>query len=284
MQKYELVAIDIDGTLLKDNGKLSKKTLETINKCKENNVKVCLCTGRNIKNTIKVAKKLKNDMPFICADGAIFYDSVKNEIISEKLIDENTFIEIVKKVNELNLYVEFCTKEHYIKFVKDEELEKFSYGGVPHNPKEKFYHYFIKKVRYVKNLEKFINENKKNINQFLIAGEKEELEKIKEFFSTKEYSDIDVRYDLWEQYIFIVPKNCSKAYGLDTFSKHFNISIENMIAIGDQMNDIDMIKHAGLGVAMGNAHDEIKKNAKFVTKSNEEDGVSFVLEKFIINK
>ena len=79
-------------------------------------------------------------------------------------------------------------------------------------------------------------------------------------------------------------KGCSKATGLEKLSKYLNIKKEEIIAIGDAQNDIEMIEYAGVGVAMGNANDEIKNIADFVTKSNEEDGVSYVIDKFIINQ
>lgn len=282
MSEYKLVAIDIDGTLLKEDGTISAKTIETINKCCDKNIKVCLCTGRNIRNTVKIAKKLNNGMPFVCADGAIFYDTQNNKIIIEEKLSEETFETIINKANEFNLYQEFCTKKYYIKYCKKEGLEKYSYGKVPKTLVEKFKDYFLKHVRYAKDLEKFKATYKNKINQMILAGEHEELDKIKKYFETANFPDVDIRYDLWDKYIFIVPKGCTKAHGLNIFSNHFNIPIENMIAIGDQMNDIDMIKKAGLGVAMGNAHDEIKANAKFVTKTNDEDGVSFAIEKFIL--
>lgn len=284
MKKYKLVAIDIDGTLLRNNGTLSKKTIETIKKCEENGVKACICTGRNIKNTIKIARSVSKEMPFVCADGCIFYDVKNDEVALEHKLLTETFEIIMREVDKYNLYVEFCTKKYYIKYVKNMELEKFSYGGVAKTLKEKFNHYFIRNVRYVKDFEKFIKDYKDNTNQIIIAGEDDELEKIKVYLNSNDFSDVDIRYDLWDRYIFIVPKNCTKAYGLEILSKHFNIDVDDMIAIGDQMNDIDMIKKAGMGIAMGNAHDTIKKEANFITKTNEEDGVAYAINKFIFDE
>lgn len=283
MSNFKLIAIDIDGTLLNSKGELTEKTLNSIKKCHENGIKVCLCTGRNIKNTIKLAKKLNNDMPFVCGDGTIFYDTKNDNIISEYKLSEDTFTTIMTEAINHNVYLEFCTKKYYIKYVKDKKLSKFSYGMVSKTLRQKFREYFIISVRYVKNYNKFIKDFKNNINQMIIAGEQNDLEVIKKFMDSNNFLDVDIRTDLWDKYIFVVPKNCTKAYGLDILSKHFNIPIENMIAIGDQMNDIDMIKRAGLGIAMGNAHDEIKKNAKFITKKNDEDGVSYAIEKFIFS-
>ncbi len=284
MSKYKLVAIDIDGTLLTKAGKITEENIKAIRKCHEKGVHVCLCTGRNIKNTKNIAKQISNDMPFVCADGAVFYSTKENKVISEFLLSEDTFIKIIEEAKNHNVFMEFCTKKYYIKYSKNPELDKFSYGGVPKTIFDKFKQHFIRNVRYVTNYRKFVDENKNNINQFILAGEKSELDKMKAFFEANKFDDVDIRYDLWENYIFIVPKNCTKAYGLNIFAKHFDIGIEEMIAIGDQMNDIDMIKEAGLGVAMGNAHEEIKAVADFVTNCNESSGVAVAINRFIFNE
>ncbi len=284
MSKYKLVAIDIDGTLLTKNGEITKDNIEAIKRCQQNGIKVCLCTGRNIKNTKNIAKQISNDMPFVCADGAVFYSTKENKVISEFLLSENTFEKIIREADNHNVYMEFCTKKYYIKYSKNPELSKYSYGKVSKSLKDRLTDYFVKNVRFVKNYEKFIEKNKNNVNQFIIAGEKTELDKMKAFFEKNSFEDIDVRYDLWEHYIFIVPKNCTKAYGLNIFSEYFGIEIEEMIAIGDQMNDIDMIKAAGLGVAMANAHSDIRAVANYITNCNEKSGVAHTINKFIFNE
>lgn len=283
MTEYKLIAIDIDGTLLKNDESISEETKKAIKRCDDNGVKVCLCTGRNVKNTVKVVKQLNNGTPFVSADGAVFYDTKNNKVIKEYLIKEDTLREITTLADKYNLYMEFCSKDNYIKYVKNSDLEKYCYGGVAKSVKQKLHHHFIKHVRYTKNMDTFIRDNKNNINQFLIGGPKEELDKLKENLEHTNFSDVDIRYDLWEEYIFIVVKGCTKANGLNILSEYYNISVENMISIGDQMNDIDMIKSAGLGVAMGNAHKQIKECARFITKTNEEDGVAYVINKFIFN-
>ncbi len=284
MKKYKLLAIDIDGTLLNSRGKISDENIDAIRRAIENGIKVCLCTGRNIKNTRAIAKKINSDFPFVCADGTVFYDTKNNKVIKEYLIEKSTFEKIIEEANKHNLYMEFCTKRHYIKYVRNIGLEKYGYGDAPKTIMEKLEHHFIKNVRYVKNHQKFKNKFGGGINQFIISGEQRELEKMKKFLIESDFSDVDIRVDLWSDFIFIVPKDCNKAYGLNILSDYFDIDISEMIAIGDQMNDIDMIKKAGLGVAMGNATDEIKKVAGFITSSNDDSGVAFAIKKFVLEE
>lgn len=282
-KKYKLVAIDIDGTLLKSDETLSKKTIDIIKRCEENDIKVCLCTGRNVHNTKKIAKTLSKNMPSVCADGTILFDANKNKAIKMRNIEKEVLKELVLLTDKYHLYMEFCSPHNYFKYLKSDDLAKFNYGGVPKSVSKKLEDFFLKNVRYIKDLNKFI-ESDKLINQFLIGGEKDALDKLKNDLSNKTFDSIDIRYDLWDEYIFIVPKDSNKSYGLNLLSEHFGIDISDMIAIGDQMNDIDMIKNAGLGIAMGNANPKIKEVAKFITKTNDEDGVCFAIEKFIFNE
>ena len=83
-------------------------------------------------------------------------------------------------------------------------------------------------------------------------------------------------------FVEIVNKEASKGNALESLALKFNIKREEIIAIGDNFNDMDMIEYAGLGVAMGNAPGYLKDVAQFVTHSNDEDGVRHVLEKFIL--
>lgn len=280
-KQYKLVALDIDGTTVKNDGTLSNRTISVIKKCESIGIPVCLCTGRNIHNTKKIAKTLSDTMPFVCIDGSILYDQKSNSIRTNKTISIETIRKIASIADKFHLYIEFCSPTKYYKYVKDPILEKFNYGGVPGNAIERFNDFFVKNVRYIHNLERFLNKEH-NLNQFLIGGEKEDLDLFKEFIKDESFSDADLRYDLWgDYYVFVVATGCNKAYGLNLLSDYFNIDIEDMIAIGDQMNDIDMIKSAGLGIAMGNANDKIKEVASYITKTNEEDGVCEAIEKFI---
>lgn len=279
--QYKLVALDIDGTTVKNDGTLSNRTISVIKKCESMGIPVCLSTGRNVHNTKKIAKTLSDTMPFVCIDGSVFYDQKSKSQIFSKTISKETIKKIALLADRFNLYIEFCSSTKYYKYVKNPILEKFNYGGMPGNAIQRCNDFFVKNVRYINNLERFLDKGVP-LHQFLIAGEKEDLELFKAFIKDESFADADLRYDLWgDNYIFVVATGCNKAYGLKLLSDYFNIDIKDMIAIGDQMNDIDMIKSAGLGIAMGNAHEEIKEVASYITKTNEEDGVADAIEKFI---
>jgi hypothetical protein len=84
-------------------------------------------------------------------------------------------------------------------------------------------------------------------------------------------------------FLEFVDKKASKAIALQRIGEHYNISREETIAVGDGFNDLSMIEYAGLGVAMGNAPDAIRQKADYVTLTNDEDGLAYVIRKFILN-
>ncbi len=280
MSKYKLVALDIDGTTINSKGKLSKKTIDTVREVSSKGVPVCIVTGRNAKHAMPIVKKLNVKTPFICNDGAILYDPVDKKIIKQVFLNRDLIKEVTQIADEYNVYMEFATYNNYTKYIKDEKLQKFSYGGVPQNPAEKI-KWLMAGQKVVDNLNKIYNM-KAEVSQLIIGGEEEDIEAIHNKIKNIDLKGAIIRNDLWENYLFIVVDKAIKSEGVNILCDHYGITQEQVIAMGDQMNDIDMIINAGLGVAMDNAHEKIKANANYITKSNDEDGVAYALEKFIL--
>jgi Cof subfamily protein (haloacid dehalogenase superfamily) len=96
------------------------------------------------------------------------------------------------------------------------------------------------------------------------------------------YGDVLSIYRSEPFFIEIMPKNIDKANSLDRMLETVGLTRENTICCGDGFNDMTMIKYAGVGVAMANAQEEVKKSADFITDSNDEDGIVKVIDKFIL--
>ncbi len=280
MKKYKLVALDIDGTTVDSKGNLSDYTIKTIRKTVEQGTPVCLCTGRNLRNALPIVKKLNVKTPLICVDGAVMYDPVDKKVLSEKVISIDTIKEITQIADKFDVYIEFCTLHRYIKYLKRKELAKYSYGSVPKTFIDQF-RFHLNGVRKVKTLDKIYNMST-NVHQFCIGGEPTQIKEIMDILKTKNFPDVIIRDDLWDNFIMICAENAIKSEGVNLLCKHYNISIDDTIAMGDQMNDYDMIMKAGFGIAMGNAHDKLKEISKHVTYTNNEDGVAKALEEFVL--
>ena len=98
------------------------------------------------------------------------------------------------------------------------------------------------------------------------------------------FPEIEIRDFIMDGYLFINSVGMGKARGMKILCDFYNIDIKDVIAIGDEMNDIDMLQEAGLGIAMGNAQEKVKEYADEIADTNENDGAAKVLEKYFLRR
>jgi Cof subfamily protein (haloacid dehalogenase superfamily) len=261
---YKAVFLDLDGTLLDDNKKISEENKEAIKQAKEKGVQVFLCSGRQ-QNLVKDYKNEINASDYIiCCNGAEIYDcNSKQELFSSNLPEDVVY----------NLY-EYANSRKYLTRIDTR------YGRFINDMK-----YFIsKEVEIEPDLNKFISENK--VLQFTIGTEtEEEIDSVIEYIKSLNRSDIKIEnkylaraktYTVWA--INIINVNTSKGNAINGLCKYLKIDVNNVIGMGDDHNDISMMKTVGYGVAMGNAVPKLKEYAKEVTLTNNESGVAKILK------
>lgn len=264
---YKLVAIDIDGTLLRNDKTLSDKNRNAINKAVKMGIKVVITTGRpvlGIMNYLKDLDLIGENEYAIADNGATVYDTKNFSLIHEKALTGKDIKYIYSYMKKDNNEIELHVPEGGL-------VEKDS--GTICTKKRKPY-MDIKTVDIMKH----VKDEDKIFKILVFAEEKTIEESYKNIPSEllEKYSAIRALNNMFE----FMYKGSTKASGIEVLRKYLGIEKEQIIAIGDEMNDLDMIEYAGLGVAMGNARAEVKSKADFITKSNEEDGVAYVLEKF----
>ncbi|WP_078548984.1 Cof-type HAD-IIB family hydrolase [Litchfieldia alkalitelluris] len=267
---YQLLAINIDGTLLRPNGRIQSGTKEAIDYVKDKGIYVTLVTNRNFLSAKKVAKALKLESLLITHNGAFISSSLDHPIYQSRLAEERAF----NLVQVLENYKCSIRLLH----------ERFSIGNrmrMPRNLISKavfgagdplFY-----PMQFVTSLGDYLRDNPlapQKIEVFFSSGTEraEAVRVLKENFHYVNLVEVD------ERSLAIVPKGVSKLTGLKTLCNHIGIPIDKTVAIGDSMDDIEMIEHAGLGVAMWNAPNELKKAADWVTRSNNQNGVSYMVK------
>jgi len=268
---YKLIAIDMDGTLLREDKTISSKTKEALKAANSLGVKIVLTSGRpiqGIKNYLNELQLIGKDDYVIGLNGAMICNCSDYSIISSsETLKGKDLKYIYNKVKELKTYVHAFTR--YEDLVNIES--KFSEG------EEKRINLKVKVVD-------FLTETKDDdeILKVVLEEEKDVLDKITSQIPKELFEEYNVIRSL-DFMIEFMKKGCTKANGIEKLAQHLGITREEIIAIGDAINDKEMIEYAGLGVAMGNAEDEIKMQADFITKTNEEDGVAYVIHKFIVN-
>nr|WP_243425526.1 Cof-type HAD-IIB family hydrolase [Clostridium paridis] len=268
---YKLVSIDIDGTLLGSNRLVSEKTKEAIKRATELGVKIVITSGRPINRVIDLVKELgldKDEEYVIANNGSTVHNTKDLSIIYERHLRGKDLKRVYKVFKRDGLAFEAHMDRGSL-------VEKDIVNVLPNNWR------LSSSDTKIIDLNKELDDEEKVI-KFLIISKVDVLEDIYEDINKKfsnEYSIVR-SFDHLCEFMY---KGCNKATGLMELGKHLGIKQDEIMSIGDELNDFEMIEYAGLGVAMGNARDEIKNIANYITKSNDEDGVAYALEKFIIN-
>ena len=259
----KLIATDLDGTLLNEDAKITDYNKNILNKLMERGIEVVIATGRPISAMDFYYKELQNNSESIVFNGAMVVDKNFNCIFSSPL--ENSIVS-----NIINLYKE--------KYINDTSLNIYSikeYIVAKDNFKFQTHTEKIDKKNKRIGLENF--NNNLEVQKMIILGENNILIDIKK--------DIDNLFTVHTSfsdphYLEILSANSNKANALKWLCHKKGIDRENVIAFGDNYNDIEMIEFAGVGVAMENAESYVKKNAKYIADTNNNNGVGTFLKDF----
>lgn len=273
--KYKLICIDMDGTLLDGKHKISETSKKTLIKAHDMGVHIVITTGRTYVDAEAYSDSMGLNSPIIAFTGAVIKEKYGQNVIYKSIIEEplcKELLEIFKKYKVKpifnSLYKVYCG-DLKIKigmwFLKIRGFInrniKIDYIG----NEEKWFYVFKHEENDIVKCE-IINRNKEKINY--LRKELETVEGI-EVTSSSNYN------------IEITKKGTSKGKAIEILANHYNIRKEEVIAIGDSENDISAIEFAGMGIAMGNASEEVKKKSNFITDTNDNDGVAKAIEKFI---
>lgn len=266
---YKLIALDMDGTLLKDDKSISNENFNAIQKARENNIKVVLATGRPIKGIEKFLKELNllsEDEYAVTFNGAVVKTTKGDHIMAKTLMTYEDLAYLYNLSKELKVNIHAHTDEECItpKSSKYSVLEA-ELNSIP-----------LTEVDFDK-----LDENTIIVKTMFIDDEKI-LDRVIEVLPKELYEKYTIVRSA-PYFLEFLNKASNKGTGVKLLSEKLGIKREEIICVGDADNDKHMIEYAGLGVAMGNAADSIKEIANFVTKTNEENGVAYVIDKFIFN-
>lgn len=267
--RYRLLALDVDGTLLRSNHRLSRQTKEAIEFVKRKGVYVTLVTGRAFPSAQKVAKALKLETDLITHGGAFIGSSVDEPIFERRMNPDKAFhiVEILEKYDShIRVLHERYAVGNKIR-QKNHIIAKMTIGvGDP----------LYYPVTFVDSLSNHLLDNPISPPKIYahFGEESERLEAIKKI--NEKIPNVRVTSSS-EGNLEIVSAGISKARGLQILGAKLGISLEEMVAIGAYENDKEMITQVGLGVAMGNAPRDVKDIADWVTRSNDQQGVAYMV-------
>lgn len=269
---YRLLAVNIDGTLLQSNGRLNKSTKEAIDYVHQKGVHVALVTSRNYHSAKKVAKALKINPMIVAQQGAFVGASMEKPIMVKRISEELT-AELVQMLEKTTCQILLIH-------------EKYSLGNrvnLPENLLGKSVMYLNDQNIYAQNYvddisEELVDQPMAPTKMDIIFPEKSDRNDMLKLIK-KMFPEVDVLLHSVHK-LTIVPKGVSKWSGVLYLADHLEVKRTEIVSIGDGLDDMEMIAGSGLGVAMGNADEEVRKVAKWVTRSNDQDGVAYMLREF----
>lgn len=265
--KYKLICIDIDGTLLNDNKEISKENIEAIKKAAGKGIKIALITGRMPAATESIAKKLQVPCILACNAGTCIVEDKRCESVAYLSVKAMKEVYQVVRKFEVPLWIFrerqwFVTKmDSYIQ----EEMDKV---------------HCIPELVDVDVLAGRWEKEHTGPNKVLVGAKPEMIQAVYEELKKEKIQEVDMACSA-EIFLEIFPKGINKGKALLLICDKMEINQKEVIAFGDQELDIPMVEAAGVGVAMGNAIEELKQKADFVTKTNNEAGIAYALDYFI---
>ena len=289
---YKLVTVDLDGTLLNSYGEVTENTKEKIKKIQEKGVEIMIASGRPIDSIKTIAEEINSKKYFIAGNGAIIYDIQKEKIIYEKYIPRQKIIEIAKICEENNISYNIYTEKNIITqdlkynvlYYYKENLKKDA-NKITSIIKVDSILEYVKNEPNIKCLKITVcDENQtifKSIVRRLRAIENIDVMDVSHM-SRKVFKqgteDIEIGYFYTE----ISSTQVNKWQAIKYLLPILQIKPEEVIGIGDNINDKEMIENAGLGVCMRQSTPVIKEISDEITDSNTEEGVANVLEKIFL--
>lgn len=267
---HKLIAVDLDGTLVRSDQSLSQRTVDTIIRVQEMGVKVAVASGRPTYGTARVADTLRlQDFGgyVISYNGGEIYDWRTKERLHAQTLDKDVIPYIYTYAREHETPIMTYVGKEVVSEVEDNEY--ILYSSMRNGMSIRKVNNFVKAVQEA-DVVKCIIVGAPTLLPALEAELQDSLKGVAGAFRSEPF------------FLEIVPKGIDKRKGLAILLDKIGMRREDLLAFGDGYNDIPMLQFAGTGVAMGNAAAEIKQAADMVTRSNDDDGIAELLEKIYL--
>lgn len=262
-----LVASDLDDTLLNRDWEISAGNIQAIHRAVAQGTKFTLATGRMAVASRKYARQLGLDVPIITYHGALVEQALSGEVLYRKVIPIDLAVGIVEYLLKNKIHVQLFMKDRV--FVAKANKLSETYGKMTGVVVEET------------DILPLLGKEPEGLEKILciLDGEAavEKTEELRRTYAGR------LHFTSSQAHFFdMTHPEVNKGQALQALADGWGIAREEVMAVGDSLNDKEMIRYAGIGVAMGNAHPEIKKIADYITSSNNEDGVAKALEKFVL--
>ncbi len=268
-QPAQLVALDLDETLLQSDETISPRAIAAARECHRRGIHVVLASARPLRSVAAYVAQLEIDGYCVALNGTVIAKAPDVEIVHTAGIATELAREIIAACRDIehdNLFIETPLDYAVDHIDSDVELYIRMTGQRP---------------LYTGDLRQWELKDVCKINLRVEGPPYQAAEQLKKWFGDR------IHIVTWEgpwSWIEVLAGGTSKASALQWLSDRLGIERQRTLAVGDQLNDIEMLKWAGTGIAMGNAHPEVMAVADWVTASNDEDGCAIALERFVLQR
>jgi hypothetical protein len=264
-QPINLIALDLDGTLLSPDESISAANRAAIGKALRAGIRVVLVTGRGVDTPIMVSKELKLNLPVICCHGALTKDFGANKTLAHVPVPLEYAMRMLEFAERTGAHVAVYAEEMFYRVTGSHVYMQDMVGPG---------------WSEVSSIMEALSVGAPTFIRFL---GKPAVDAMK-----REFGDLPLsfRYETWQDFTecAVLAPNASKKNALMRLCADFGVSSESVLAIGDSRNDVPMLEWSGIGVAMANALPEVKHAVPFHTSDNENDGVALAIERFCFSE
>lgn len=272
-----LIALDLDGTLFTEDKNISEENQKAIRDARKKGIEIVIATGRPVNGIPTEIFRELGVQYVIDLNGACVHRLRDGACIYEERMETKAACELVRMCLEYRVYLSvFAGEKSCVQADREDLLEQMGFSKV-------LYEYIKKTRTYVDDLPAYLRTSGdpiyKVVMNFIPLPDGSYLD----YDVLRDRIDADARFDQVDgggHNMEVTMAGVSKGKALKWLAKELGVSIEETMACGDTENDIDIIRTAGIGVAMGNAKENVKEIADYVTKTNMEDGVAYAIRRF----
>ncbi|WP_180349964.1 HAD family hydrolase [Bacillus sp. D386] len=285
--EYKLLAVDLDGTLLNAKMDIDKETIEALHDFKSRGGKIIICSGRTPLATRWIAETIRISDPIIAYNGAVI-QGPDGKIIQQSTFKKESLLAFIDACQSYGVYGHLYEGDCLLVPEKNKWNEKWIENnilplqgtGAEMVGCERFRAQC--EIRLFHSFDEYVKENEPAI-QKLAAFRKEQGDYegfMDRLFNMENHFEVSSSFGFTS--LEITPPKTTKASALEYLAKRLGLDMSEVAAIGDNLNDRQMLLSAGLGIAMGNAPEEVKEAADAVTEPNDRMGVAHAIKKYIM--
>ncbi len=266
--KYKLLAVDLDDTMLNSRLMIPEDSRRAVEQARKAGVRVTLATGRMFCSALPFARELGVEEYLMTYQGALVKHAVTGDVLFHRPVPLNLALEVIELVNRYGYHVNIYLDD--LPYIAQQTKESELYTAISRIPMEE-----------VGDLGAFLQERGQDPTKIVVVTREELIDRLLAEVRPIFGDQLHISKSKPHFLEFSHPLG-NKGDALAAIAEYYGVGRDEIIAVGDSYNDLEMIDYAGLSVVVGNARPEIKARADYVCRSNDECGVAEVVEKFIL--